>query len=309
MAGGAPSFLMGFNHCWIVLSILAVLLFTSNADSEECFLQIKVRRNTVYEASVGQELRINCTVAFCNSSPPAVTWIKLNKKNVPVNMSSDIKTEWKMLKDFEGVSYLTFQNIHKRNSGVYQCESDGDVSHYINISVYDGVLNGTLEKKNVTTNSSSPSDEGPENFLMYVYSAAGIISSVIIVIIISVVSLRGCKGKSNKEAGTENQYISIPMVEHPSLHTSPRGSPSVPPCRRSFQRQTPVRQPEEARLSRGREHSVRQAEEEDRGRQRTTAEEDGSSIVYAALNYQLRPAAQPRIVVEENSEYAAIRVA
>ncbi|XP_028256169.1 uncharacterized protein LOC114432375 [Parambassis ranga] len=214
------------NDCRALLHVLTVslLVLTLDADSEECFLQMKVRRNTVYEASVGQELRINCTIAFCNSSPPAVTWIKLNKKLVPVNMSSDIKTEWKMLKDFEGVSYLTFQNIHKRDSGVYQCESDGDVSHYINISVYGGVPSHTLENDALDGSDSDQDSlnytdtEGPVALDSSHSFVFGLVRTLIfifgmIVIIICVTSKPKCKGKTrttaNRQSSCSQQDVTI----------------------------------------------------------------------------------------------------
>ncbi|TMS11481.1 hypothetical protein E3U43_018872, partial [Larimichthys crocea] len=86
-------------------------------------------------------------------------------------------------------------------------------------------------KKNDTNSINS---ENKPDILMYVYLAAGILAFVIIVIVISVASLHGCKGKSKKkETQTDNEYMAIPMVEHPfqhdSLQASPRGSPSEPP--------------------------------------------------------------------------------
>ena len=48
----------------------------------------------------------------------------------------------------------------------------------------------------------------------------------------------------------------------------------------------------------------------DRERQWNTAEEEGSSIIYAALNHQMLPraAARPVRLQEEFSEYAAVCV-
>ncbi|TNN80854.1 hypothetical protein EYF80_008859 [Liparis tanakae] len=54
--------------------ILAGLLLTLKAD--ECEVDIKVPADTVYEAVVGKELQLNCTVQFCTSSPPPVSWYK-----------------------------------------------------------------------------------------------------------------------------------------------------------------------------------------------------------------------------------------
>ncbi|XP_059184121.1 B- and T-lymphocyte attenuator-like [Centropristis striata] len=308
------------NGCWTILqlSVLAGLLLTLNADSEnpDCGVEIKVRRHTAHNAFHGEELQINCTVAFCNKKPPTVTWFKFEKNGtaVPVNVSggSHITEEWKLLSDYEGILFLNFKKILRKDSGQYHCRSEGSVSHNINVSV-----TGDGDPTNVTENNDTnrtPSDpDPPPDLWMYIYLAAGISGFVIVVIIISILSMHGCKGKPKKEVQTENQYIAIPMVEQPlqpaSAQNSPRVSPSAPPCRRSTRRKTPAAQPNELPLPRDHVHvygEVKKGEE----RHRNTAEEEGSSVVYAALNHQLpaRAAARPRRQVEEASEYAAIRI-
>ena len=104
---------------------------------EDCEFEIRVRRNTVYETSIGEELRINCTVIFCNNSPPTVSWFKLGESVVPVNVSSSnhIKTEWKKIDDSQGISFLVFKKIRMSDSGEYQCQGGGSMGHNINVSV------------------------------------------------------------------------------------------------------------------------------------------------------------------------------
>ena len=104
---------------------------------EECDIEMRVRRNTVYEASVGEELRINCTVAFCNNSPPKVSWFKRGETDVLVNVSSSshIEREWKKIVNSLGISYLIFKKIRMSDSGEYHCQGGGSVSHNINVSV------------------------------------------------------------------------------------------------------------------------------------------------------------------------------
>uniref|UniRef100_A0A4W6F5U9 Ig-like domain-containing protein n=1 Tax=Lates calcarifer TaxID=8187 RepID=A0A4W6F5U9_LATCA len=186
-------------YCWTVLyvSILAALVLTLNADSKtsECETSIKVRRNTVYQAFVGQDLRINCTVSFCNNTQP-VSWFKLENgtDSVSVNKNSHIKTEWKPSDHLEGTSYLIFQKILSNDSGVYRCRSGGSVSHNINILVSgDAELTTVTSRTETTSTTSSP--EPRENLLMYVYCASGILAFVMIVIVISVISMQGCKGE------------------------------------------------------------------------------------------------------------------
>ncbi|XP_051283179.1 B- and T-lymphocyte attenuator [Dicentrarchus labrax] len=318
MTGGFLSVpIMRPNHCWTILyvSIFAVLLLTLNADSEDsdCEIELRVRRHTVFNVSSGQDLKINCTVRFCNDSPPTVSWYKFEKSDVPVNVSSGghIKTEWEKVKHLEGISYLIFKNIHMSDSGSYQCRSGLIMGHNINVSVNDADLPNVTQKTE-TISTSVTSDPPNDDNWMYVYTAAGIVAFVIMVIIISVASMQSCKGKSKKETQTDNQYMAIAMVEqpfpHPGLQGSPRGSPAPPPSRRSTRRKTPPSQPNELPLPGDNEHLYGRIPE-DRERQRNTAEEEGS-VVYAALNHQLPPraAARPRRPMEECSEYAAIRV-
>ncbi|XP_074483789.1 uncharacterized protein LOC141763207 isoform X4 [Sebastes fasciatus] len=300
------------HRCWAVLqvSILAGLLLTLNADDKEsdCEVVLKVHRNTTYGALLGEDLKIDCTVAFCNNSPPTVTWYKVNTTFVPVNVSSSshIKTEWELLKKLEGRSILIFQKLLRSDSGVYQCGDGGSVSHNINVNVHDDGKRTNVTQENNTTVDSEPT---VVDLWKYMYVAPGIVAFVIIVIIISVVSMRGCKGKPKKVTTTENQYMAIPMAEQPFRQPSPRGSPSAPPSRRSTRRETPPSQPDEPPLPRGNEIVYGKVKEK-RGRRGNAAADEGGSVVYAALNHQLPAvaAARPRRPQEETSEYAAIRV-
>ncbi|XP_038576241.1 B- and T-lymphocyte attenuator-like [Micropterus salmoides] len=183
-----PNYSLTMHHVYI----LATLVLTLEADSEDsnCEVQIKVRRNIVYKAFLGNILRINCTVGFCNSSPPTVSWFKHEKTSFPVNVSSGshIKTEWKALKHLEGVSYLVFQNIHSNDSGVYYCQSGLMGGHIINVSV-----SGDVELTTVTWTTSELEISTIQE-IVWLYRLVGIMAFVIIVIIIYVTSKSGCKG-------------------------------------------------------------------------------------------------------------------
>ncbi|XP_026220282.1 B- and T-lymphocyte attenuator-like [Anabas testudineus] len=226
---------MSPNQCWIILhvSILAGLLFTLNADSEDskCETEIKVRRNTIFKAVVGQELRINCTVVFCNNS---VSWYKVEKTAVPVNISNDshIKTDWKSLTNVEGISFLMFRNILSSDSGLYGCQSGGSVSHTINVSVHDIAETTTDLWNNTTTQTTNGNSEDDKDDLwMYIYCAAGIVGFVVLVIIISVISMQGCKGKSKKKTQTDNQYMEFPWWSNLRHSVRPEEVPRPHPLR------------------------------------------------------------------------------
>ncbi|XP_035811541.1 B- and T-lymphocyte attenuator-like isoform X2 [Amphiprion ocellaris] len=161
---------------FLLVLILAVLVFTldgGDSEDEECTTEFKVRRNTVYKALVGQELRINCTIVFCNSST-TVSWYKFEGTYFPVDVSSSshIKTEWKMLKELEGISFLVFPNILRSDSG-------------------------DVELSTVTpTTQDSVNTAAVDIFWPFVYRTVGLMVLVIIGISIWIIPKRACKGKS-----------------------------------------------------------------------------------------------------------------
>ncbi|XP_043965386.1 B- and T-lymphocyte attenuator-like isoform X2 [Gambusia affinis] len=289
---------MRLEHRWIVLiwSIWTVQFLTTEADDDDCTIELQVRRNTFYKAGLGQELRIECPVLFCNNLPPKICWYKVKEEHICLNYnnSNHIKTEWKILNPSEGIFYLLFQSLTRNDSGEYRCEGGSSVSHSIFIDVYDDQSKTEADK-----------------FLMYMYSAAGIGSFVIIVIIISVICMRGCKEKSKTEKQEENQYMAMPFDERPvpnatRMQHSPRGSPNLPPPRRPSGRKT-TGQPAEPAPSRDNQPPYSQRTR-DRNRNGAQAEEAGS-VVYAALNHAppQREAPRPQREIEE-TEYAAIRL-
>uniref|UniRef100_A0A3B3BSW0 Ig-like domain-containing protein n=1 Tax=Oryzias melastigma TaxID=30732 RepID=A0A3B3BSW0_ORYME len=104
--------------------------------------------------------------------------------------------------------------------------------------------------------------------------------------------------------------IKVSPVPHGSLQPSPRGSPVVPPSRRSTKRETPPRQPV-GPTTPGYEEQLHPSTSQDRNRQRAMAPaDDSSSLLYVTLNLQQRPAARTGRTEEREppSEYAAIRV-
>ncbi|XP_029986291.1 uncharacterized protein btla isoform X2 [Sphaeramia orbicularis] len=295
-------------RCWTGLCVWvwAVLVLVSNGDGAvadpKCQTEIKVRRHTVYEASVGQKLRINCTVEFCEGPPPPVYWYKLENSEVLVNVSRirHLETEWRMEKHLGGVSLLVFGGVLSSDSGIYQCESGNALSHYINVSI----SGSAAARPNVT----SQTDRNWSTLQPYMYCAAGIMGMVVMVIAVSVLSMRGCKGKAQAECQTEAQYMVIPMVETP--YPPPRPSALHPPVWPTPQDEDPA-----PPAQRHDDHVYGKVENDRERRQRGgTTEEGAGSVVYAALNHQAGAGAgpgagpRPRRAAEETSEYASIRV-
>ncbi|XP_064814775.1 uncharacterized protein LOC135530372 [Oncorhynchus masou masou] len=329
---------MGPPDCWswtsLPLTILAVLLFhrDANGHDSDCFPEIGVVRNTVWKASPGQQLKINCSIAFCsNSPPPPSLWCKVDESNNcnPVNTTTIFQTQWTSLTNTTGISFLVFTSISIYDVGLYRCALNGaSVSHSINVTVSDSTV--------------SQSDSFLEWVWPYVYSSAGIMVFVIVVITISMLSMRGCKGacparKSRKEDQTENQYMAIPMTQQafprPNPQSHHRGSirshqsqdrPQPQPRPQAQAQAQPTPQPDciydnaPARGPRRTHPAPGQAAanqvavpvDTDNTYSNGKEKEEESDIMYAALNHQVKPRAaarpaQPRV---EGSEYAAIRV-
>ncbi|XP_029942378.1 uncharacterized protein btla isoform X4 [Salarias fasciatus] len=226
----SSGYIMRPDLCWMHVFMLSALLLYANAESEEseCQPEVRVHRNTVYRAVIGDELRINCTSYFCGETPSNMSWYKYEEGDVLINSSkqSRIKTEWKPLSRTAGIYYLIFTNIVRNDSGRFICQIGSERSHLITVLVEDideFRINSTsfhvctfpsllmsCSTLSLPLPAGSPDPEATE--WLYVYSAAAIGTLVLIVIITSVAVMRGCKGKPRKEEQSENQHMVIPMT-------------------------------------------------------------------------------------------------
>ncbi|KAM8905405.1 uncharacterized protein btla isoform 2-T5 [Spinachia spinachia] len=234
--------------------------------------------------------------------------------------STRIKAGWKHLGDLAGVSFLILKKVRRDDSGLYQCAAGGTFGHFINVSVRgDGERNNCNVRSNETRRP--PDSKPPVDLWLNAYFAAGIVAFVGVVVIIAVLWLRGCKGRSKKETQVENpvRQSCISNLHGPFLVSEqpfsdcgppppPKGSPCAPPCRRSTRRKTPPSHPIEPPRPPGGEH-VCGRRREDGVRRGGAAGEQWGSVLYAALKHPPTPAAaRPRRPSQEVSEYAAIRV-
>ncbi|XP_026157354.1 uncharacterized protein LOC113127196 isoform X2 [Mastacembelus armatus] len=179
------------NYCLTIFQ-LSILARLSAGEDSKCEVQIKVRRHTVYNVFHGQDLTVTCPVALCNSSPPTVSWYKMEKTDILVsaNSSSHIKVEWEDLGHLDGQSLLIFKKIHRSDSGVYRCGTERQVSHNINVSV-----NGHVETTTVSwTTLANP--KPPNTLWPFVFRAFGIklFFVVIITLHLCLKTKQKCKG-------------------------------------------------------------------------------------------------------------------
>lgn len=110
-------------------------LFPSAGKDSDCEDQINVHRGTVYEASPGQRYSLKCPVIFCNITKGRVSWYKHNDTDHALVNSSHIYINLELSNDLQGILYLTFKNIARKDSGMYQCRTAVATSHLITVVV------------------------------------------------------------------------------------------------------------------------------------------------------------------------------
>lgn len=93
-------------------------------------------RNTVWKASPGKQLKMNCSVDFCSNLPPP-SWCKFDESNKcnTVNTTALIQTQLTYLTNTTWISFLTFTNISRGDAGLYRCKLHTAVGHSINVTV------------------------------------------------------------------------------------------------------------------------------------------------------------------------------
>ncbi|XP_054480018.1 uncharacterized protein LOC129111891 [Anoplopoma fimbria] len=195
------------NFCLTILCVFAALFLTLDADSEDsdCKVVVKVDRNTVYEALLGEDLWINCTVEFCNDSLPKVSWFKRETTDVPVNVSSSshMKTKWLILKHLDGRLFLIFQRIRRNDSGVYQCQSGESVSHNITVSVHDQLTT-------VMMTTSKPGTE--DTFWPFVYRTVWMTVITFLMLALLFHLRHRFKGKSRDTLSRQPSHDALPTT-------------------------------------------------------------------------------------------------
>ncbi|XP_037102203.1 uncharacterized protein LOC119119732 isoform X5 [Syngnathus acus] len=282
-------------HSWSVLflSILAVLHLTSSVSYCDDCLQITVD-DTIYKTPLGEYFEIKCYIISTEQLSNNVAWYKLEgDKFVPVTVDSHIEIKSEKLSNVTTM-LLCFTNIQQSNAGYYRCESGSAVGHTINVSVYGMSLYGpefrllqTLHTTfafpdndimaDISLRNDTTAMSKEEIRWMYVYSAAGTIAFVVMVIFVSIISLRRCKGHATR---TETEQS--------------RGQPqSVPTPSGSYI------------------YSEMSAEEGKHSKTSSRVKDD-RSVTYATLDHQPLAAAaagtpaRPRRLQEESSHYADI---
>ncbi|XP_061123064.1 uncharacterized protein LOC133144348 isoform X14 [Syngnathus typhle] len=155
----------------------------------------------IYKTQIGEYFEIKCYISSTEQCSNDVTWYKMeNDAFVPVTVDSHIEIKWKKLSNVTMLLLLCFTNIQESNSGSYHCASGLAVGHSINVSVYDNDIMANISFRNDTTGMSKE-----EIRWTYVYSAAGTIAFVVMVIFVSIILLQRCKGHATPTETEQQQ--------------------------------------------------------------------------------------------------------
>lgn len=95
-------------------------------------------RNTVWKASPGKQLKINCSVVLCSNLQPPLLWCKVDESNNcnTVNTTTLIQTQWTNFTNTTGILFLVFTSISIDDAGLYRCAlNEASVSHSVNVTV------------------------------------------------------------------------------------------------------------------------------------------------------------------------------
>ncbi|XP_046887147.1 B- and T-lymphocyte attenuator-like isoform X2 [Hypomesus transpacificus] len=117
--------------------ILLHLGMKTKGQEADCLPHVRVHRNTVMNASSGEDLRMECPVHFCSDAQPVISWCKLDDSNncSPFNRSARTETHWQNLTYNTGISFLNMKDVSTNDTGQYRCQYRSDLSHSIKIIV------------------------------------------------------------------------------------------------------------------------------------------------------------------------------
>ncbi|XP_041938766.1 B- and T-lymphocyte attenuator isoform X1 [Alosa sapidissima] len=328
----------------LVLFFLYVFCLGSHAQvNYTCYDEIHVKRNTAWRVVEMSTLIMNCPMKYCEP-PPTVTWCRLDADNtctpLPENPNVEIWQESVSNEDNLIISYMEIKKTTKDYSGLYRCGVDATTTgHSISVTV-----TGVDQLENTTHNYNTislPGTNGPAlEWLPYVFICGGIVTVVMVVMLISFLSLHGCKRSSRSHSidptGPSHKTEQIAEAQCPTRRSSARvtPSPSVPRRDRSL-RCHPTQSPALSKATAYDHHHLNETQSlhglltlprapptqssPSNHRSALLTQSQGSprdrrpsQVLYAALDH-LAPRDAPRTVPkfqpeEEFSEYASIRL-
>ncbi|XP_035619877.1 B- and T-lymphocyte attenuator-like isoform X23 [Oncorhynchus keta] len=223
------------DHILLVLCLLFLLCVHGNTQDQGPTCEVRVKRNTIWNAVPQKALTINCPVRHCGEKLHA-TWCRfvdlLNCEQI--HETEQVTFGWRQ----KDILILNFKKISINDDGLYRCgvaeNGSTTVSHAIKVSVSDSNLEITSTADHNTNDSTGARrDRNDPSFMPYVYICVGIVVLVVIVTAFSFFCLHAYKGPSRStENRTKKQEMSTLAAPCPDLSFNPEGtfpsSPSTP---------------------------------------------------------------------------------
>uniref|UniRef100_A0A4W5RMN6 Ig-like domain-containing protein n=1 Tax=Hucho hucho TaxID=62062 RepID=A0A4W5RMN6_9TELE len=223
------------DHILLVQCLLFLLCVHGNAQDQGPACEVRVKRNTIWNAVLQKALTINCPVRHCGEKLHA-TWCKFVDlfHCEQIHETEQVTFGWRQ----KNILILDFKKISMNDDGLYRCRvvENGSmtVSHAIKVSVSDSNLEITSTADNNTNDSpNAKPDRNDPSFLPYFYICVGIVVLVFIVTAFSFFCLHANKGPTRStENRTKKQEMSTLAAPSPDLSFNPEGtfpsSPSTP---------------------------------------------------------------------------------
>ncbi|XP_014029481.1 B- and T-lymphocyte attenuator [Salmo salar] len=223
------------DHILLVLCLLFLLCVHGNAQGQGPTCEMRVKRNTIWNAVPQKALKIDCPVRHCGENLHA-TWCKfvdlLNCKQI--HETEQVTFRWRE----KNIWILDFKKISMNDNGLYRCgvaeNGSTTVSHAIKVSVSDSNLEITSTADHNTNDSpNTKPDRNDPSFLPYVYICVGTVVLVVIVTAFSLFCLNAYKGPTRStENRTKKQEMSTLAATCPDISFNLEGtfpsSPSTP---------------------------------------------------------------------------------
>ncbi|XP_028847254.1 B- and T-lymphocyte attenuator-like [Denticeps clupeoides] len=195
---------------WLLLGLWSFCLYTdAQVIGSPCYPEVQVKRNTVWRGQLTKPLKINCTVKYCEATPPLM-WCKYKTPYdcIPINQTDNIYM-WPERQGHDLIYFLEIKRISIEDDGTYGCKIQSLAQgHFINISVLNDIKD--TESTNSTTEFSSPING--YDWPLYLYICSGIIVLVFTLTLASFLSLSGCKWSRREELTEQVQFVSTKMI-------------------------------------------------------------------------------------------------
>uniref|UniRef100_UPI00398EF965 B- and T-lymphocyte attenuator-like n=1 Tax=Pristiophorus japonicus TaxID=55135 RepID=UPI00398EF965 len=184
--------------CFLLTILLLFAVQLQGNGSKGCSLVARNPR-AVLNYTVGDSLKLNCTVEYCQAEQPKVSWCKfhsnscqeLNGAFKTINTTSSNSTEYRMF-----VLYA-FSSINVNDSGTYRCQAIeknvNTMGNSILVNVFESKRHLDGNRYTVTAETITMKPPNPMNtplWIFYSIIVVGIVGAVVFLVMITYFCIR-----------------------------------------------------------------------------------------------------------------------